>query len=89
MTDEKLNELEVVCSVEADADGKIRLSSGDVLALVNELRELRRHAADLSAHEGAIANLHRLLASLCAYGDRPRGVGEDESSRVAIQDPGR
>lgn len=89
MTDEKLKELEAVCSVEADEDGKVKLYSGDVLELVNELRALRKHAADLSAHEGAIANLHRLLAKLCAYGERPPGVGVDASSPIAIQDPGR
>jgi hypothetical protein len=89
MTDEKLIEVEAVCSAEADDDGKIRLYPGDVLELVNELRELRKHAADLSAHEGAIANLHRLLTNLCAYGERPPSVGVRVSSRIAVQDPGR
>jgi hypothetical protein len=89
MTDEKLNELEAVCRVEAVNDGQVTLDSGDVLELVNELRELRKHAADLSAHEGAIANLHRLLANLCAYGEGPPSVDTQVSSRVAVQDPGR
>jgi hypothetical protein len=89
MTDEKLNELEAVCSVEADKDGKVKLDSGDVLQLVSELRELRKHAADLSAHEGAIANLHRLLANLCSYTERSPDVGSTGSGRIAIQDPGR
>lgn len=87
MTDEKLNELEAKCRVEADKDGKVRLDSGTVLQLVSELRELRKHAADLSAHEGAIANLHRLLASLCSYTESPPAPGS--SDRIAIQDPGR
>jgi hypothetical protein len=89
MTDEKLSELEAVCSAEADEDGKVKLFAGDVLQLVNELRELRKHAADLSAHEGAIANLHRLLTNLCAYGERPPRVEVNVSSRIPIQDPGR
>lgn len=89
MTDEKLNELVAVCSVEADQGGKVRLNPGDVLELIDELRELRKHAADLSSHEGTIANLHRLLASLVAYGERTPGVSVTVSSRIAIQDPGR
>jgi hypothetical protein len=89
MIDEKLNELEAVCSAEADEDGRVRLYSGDVLELVKELRELRKHAADLSAHEGAIANLHRLLANLGSYAASPPGVGLTASGRIAIQDPGR
>ena len=89
MTDEKLNELEAACGVEADEEGKVKLHPGDVLDLVNELRELRKHAADLSAHEGAIANLHRLLSGLCAYGERPPSTGVEVSGRIAVQDPGR
>jgi hypothetical protein len=89
MTDEKLNELEAVCSVEADEEGKVKLNSRDVLELVNELRELRKHAADLITHEGAIANLHRLLSGLCAYGERSPGIGAELRSRIAVQDPGR
>jgi hypothetical protein len=89
MTDEKLNELEAVCRVAADEDGKVKFYPGDVLDLVNDLRELRKHAAALSAHEGAIASMHRLLTSLCAYAERPPSVGEDGSGRIAIQDPGR
>lgn len=87
MTDEKLDELEAACSVKADKDGKIRLDSGAVLDLVRELRKLRKHAADLSAHEGAIANLHRLLANLCS--DTESSRGSESSGRIAIQDPGR
>jgi len=89
MTDEKLNELEAMCSVEADGDGKVALYRGDILGLISELRDLRRHAADLSSHEGTIANLHRLLANLVAYGERTPGVSVTVSSRIAIQDPGR
>jgi len=86
MTDEKLNELETACSVGADKDGKVKLSSGDVLELVSELRELRKHASDLSAHVGAIGNLHRLLANLGSYTERSP---DDGSGRIAVQDPGR
>jgi hypothetical protein len=90
MTDEKLNELEAVCSAEADKDGKVKLFSSDVLALVSELRELRKHAADLCAHEGAIANLHRLLAHLSSYAVSPPGDELTASGRrIAVQDPGR
>ena len=89
MTEGKLNELETVCSVEADQDGKVRLRVADILELVNELRERRKHAADLRAHEGAVANLHRLLASVCAYGEDSPAVGLDAAGRIAIQDPGR
>jgi hypothetical protein len=89
MTDEKLNELEAECRAKADSDGEVKLAPGDVLELVNELRERRKHAADLSAHEGAIANLHRLLANLCVYGEGPPSAEVQASSRVAIQDPGR
>jgi hypothetical protein len=89
MTDEQLYELEAVCRVKADNAGQVTLDPGDVLELVNELRELRKHAADLSAHEGAIANLHRLLSNLCAYGDGPTSADVQVSSRVAVQDPGR
>ncbi|MGH6623288.1 MAG: hypothetical protein ACREBN_04915 [Burkholderiaceae bacterium] len=89
MTDEKLNELEAVCSVESDRDGEVRLHARDVLELLGELRELRKHAADLGSHEGTIANLHRLLANLVAYGERAPSVGVTVSSRIAIQDPGR
>jgi hypothetical protein len=89
MTDEKLNELEAACSVEADKDGKVKLHPGDVLELVSELRELRRHAADLSAHEGAIANLHKILANLCTYGERSPNVGVNISGHIPVQDPGR
>lgn len=89
MTDEKLNELEAACSAGAGEDGTVRLHRGDVLELVNELRELRQHAAALSAHEGAIAHMHRLLTSLCAYSERPPSVGGSASGRIAVQDPGR
>ena len=89
MTDEKLSELEAVCGAEADEDGKVKFYPGDVLELVHELRELRKHAAELSTHAGAIANLHRLLTNLCAYGERPSNVGVRVSSRIAVQDPGR
>ncbi len=89
MTDERLSELEAVCGAEADEDGKVKFCPGDVLELIYELRELRKHAADLSAHAGAIANLHRLLTNLCAYGERFSNVGVRVSSRIAVQDPGR
>ena len=89
MTDEKLNELEAACSVEADQDGKVKLHRGDVLELVHELRELRKHAADLSAHEGTIANLHRLLTNLSAYGERSPSLGVKLSGHIPVQDPGR
>jgi hypothetical protein len=89
MTAEKLSELEAVCAAEADEEGKVKLHPGDVLELVHELRELRKHAADLSTHAGAIANLHGLLTKLCAYEERPSSVGIRVSSRIAVQDPGR
>ncbi len=89
MTDEKLNELEAVCSTAADQDGRVKFYPDDVLEMVNELRELRKHAVALSAHEGVIGNMHRLLTSLCAYSERSPGVGENASGRIAIQDPGR
>ena len=89
MTDEKLNELAAACSVEADKDGKVKLHPGDVLELVNELRELRMHAAALSAHEGAIANLHKILANLWTYGERSPDVEPNGSGRIPVQDPGR
>ncbi len=89
MTDEKLNELEAACSVEADKDGKVKLHPGDVLELVNELRELRMHAADLSAHEGAIAKLHKILANLSTYGERSPDVAPNVSGHIPVQDPGR
>ena len=89
MTEGKLNELESVCRVEADQDGWVRLQAADILDLVNELRERRKHAADLRAHEGAIANLQRLLASLGSYGEDSPAAGVDASGRIAIQDPGR
>jgi hypothetical protein len=89
MTDERLSELEAVCGAEADEDGKVKFRPGDVQELIYEVRELRKHAADLSAHAGAIANLHRLLTNLCAYGERSSNVGVRVSSRIAVQDPGR
>lgn len=89
MTDEKLSELEAACSAAADQDGMVRLPPRDVLEMVSELRELRRHAADLSAHHGAIANLHRILSNLCAYGEQPTDVGVTVANRIAVQDPGR
>jgi hypothetical protein len=89
MTDEKLSELEAVCLAEADEDGKVEFRRGDVLELVHELRDLRKHAADLSTHAGAIANLHGLLTKLCAYEERPSSVGVSLGSRIAVQDPGR
>ncbi len=89
MTDERLIELEAACGAEADEDGKVKIYPGDVLELIHELRELRKHAADLSTHAGAIANLHGLLTNLCAYGERSSDVGVTLSSRIAVQDPGR
>ena len=89
MTDEKLDALEAACNAEVDNDGKVRLRSGDVLELVNELRELRNHAVALSALEGAVGTMHRLLTNLCAYGERQPGVGIKVSSHIPVQDPGR
>ena len=89
MTEGKLNELETICSVEADQDGRVRLYAADVLELVNELRERRKHAADLRAHEGAIANLHRLLAGLSRLRGRFACRRLGSSGHIAIQDPGR
>lgn len=89
MTDEKLSELEAVCNAGADNDGKVRLSAGDVLELVSELRELRRHAADLGAHHSAIASLHHILTNLCAYSERSPAVVLTPEGRIAVQDPGR
>jgi hypothetical protein len=89
MTDGKLNELEAVCNAGADRDGNVRLSARDVLELVNELRELRKHAADLRAHHGAIANLHQILSNLCAYSEPAPIVALTAEGRIAVQDPGR
>jgi len=89
MTDEKLDELEAVCRGEADEDGKIKLFRRDVLELVTELRELRKHAAVLSALEAAVGTVHRVLANVFAYRERQPGVGAGVSGRVAVQDPGR
>ena len=89
MTDEKLDELEAACNAKADKDGKVRLDSGDVLELVRDLRELRKHAAGLSALEEAVATMHRLMGDLCAYRARPQGIGANVSNRIAVQDPGR
>ena len=89
MTEGKLNDLETVCRVEADNDGTVRLRAGDILELVNELRERRKHAADLSEHQGAIANLNRILASLVAYGTSSPDDDSNKTGRIAIQDPGR
>ena len=89
MTDAGLNELEAVCRTEADEDGKVRLRSAHVLELVQELRELRQHAADLNAHEGTIAHLHRLLTHMGSYVETPPPVGLTPDGRVAVQDPGR
>jgi hypothetical protein len=89
MTDEKLSELEAVCNAAADKDGNVRLSAGDVLELVNELRALRRHAADLRAHQGAVANLHQILCKLCADGEPAPIAALTAEGRIAVQDPGR
>jgi len=89
MTEERLKQLEAACRAKSDEDGKVKLDSSDVLGLVNELRELRSHAAALSAHQGTIAQMHRLLTNLRAYAERPAGDEEDGTGRIAIQDPGR
>jgi len=89
VTEGKLNDLETVCRVEADKDGTVRLRAGDILELVNELRERRKHAAVLSEHQGAIANLNLLLASLCAYGVSEPDDDSNTTGRIPIQDPGR
>src|SRR4029453_17873499 len=88
MTDDKLKELEALTSVEPDTDGKVRVRAGDLRQLVSELRELRQHAADLSAHQGVVPSLHRLLTNLSAYGDPSEEV-DTVSARIKIQDPGR
>jgi hypothetical protein len=89
MTDERLNELETVCRDKADKDGKVKLRAGDVLELVRELRELRQHAADLNAHEGTIAHLHRLVTRLGSYAEGTPSAGLTPEGGIAIQDPGR
>jgi hypothetical protein len=89
MTEERLQQLEAACRANADNDGKVRLESGEVLDLVKELRELRNHATALSAHQGTIAHMHRLLTSLRAYAEHPTGDEESGTGRIAIQDPGR
>ena len=89
MTDEKLDELEAACSVKAVEEGKVQLDPRDVLELVRDLRELRKHAAGLTALEGAVGTMHRLLGDLCAYGTRSPVIGVNASSRIAVQDPGR
>ena len=88
MTEGKLNDLETACSVEADQDGTVRLRAADILELVNEFRERRKHATDLRAHEGAVANLQRLLASVCTYGDDSPAVGLDASRSYRDTGPG-
>lgn len=89
MTDEKLDQLEAVCSSGADENGKVMLARDDVLELVSELRELRKHAAALSALEGSVGTVYRVLGNLCAYRDRQPGIGAGVSGRIAVQDPGR
>ena len=89
MTDEKLDELEAACSARAVKEGKVELDPSDVLELVRDLRELRKHAAGLTALEGAVGTMHRLLGDLCAYGTRSPVIGVNASSRIAVQDPGR
>lgn len=89
MTDEGLSELEATCRVEADSDGRVTLRAADVLDVVAELRELRKHAADLNAHEGTIAHLHRLLTHMGSYADSPARGALTDDGHVAIQDPGR
>jgi hypothetical protein len=89
MTDEQLDAIETLCRAEADAAGSVRVRAEDILELLAELRALRGHAADLSAHAGTIANLHRLVSKLCAYGERVPGPGVQLSGHIAVQDPGR
>jgi hypothetical protein len=89
MTDDKLSELEAACNAAKDSDGNVRLSAGDLLELVNELRALRKHTADLRAHQGAIANLHQILCKLCADGESAPIVALTAEGRIAVQDPGR
>jgi hypothetical protein len=89
MIDEKLDELEAVCGVKADEDGKVRFYPRDVLELVNELRDMRKHAADRSALGVAIADMRRILTDLSAYLERQPSAGVKVSSRIAVQDPGR
>jgi hypothetical protein len=88
MNDDRLKALETACRATA-AGGKIELYASDVLDLVRELRELRKHACNLSAHHETIARLHTLLASLSAYAEGPLEDDSEGSGRIAIQDPGR
>ncbi|HTN48654.1 MAG TPA: hypothetical protein VMK32_04410 [Burkholderiaceae bacterium] len=88
MTDQRLKELVSVCTAPADKDGKVKVDPACVMELVSELRELRKHAADLRVHQGAIANLHQVLLNFCSYAEGPIEGGEG-SGRIAIQDPGR
>ena len=88
MTDERLKALEATCSAAA-AGGRVNVDAADVLDLVRELRELRKHASDLSAHQGAIANLQLLLMNLTAYVESGPQDDEEGSGRIAVQDPGR
>lgn len=89
MTDERLVQLEALCTGEADEDGKVKLLRSDALELVTELRELRKHATALSALEGAVGTFHRVLANLCEYRERQRGINAGLSGRIPVQDPGR
>jgi hypothetical protein len=88
MNDDRLKALETACRAAAEG-GKIDLYARDVLDLVRELRERRKHAADLSAHHGTIANLQLLLMNLTAYVGPGPEDDEEGSGRIAVQDPGR
>jgi hypothetical protein len=89
MTDEQLNALEKLCRAETAKEGRVSVRAEELLELVNELRELRRHAADLSAHEATIANLHRLVSRFRARAERSPDFGDSGSGHVVVQDPGR
>lgn len=89
MTDDGLNELEAACRVEANQDGRVLLSATDVLDAIQELRELRNHAAQLHAHEGTIAHLHRMLTHLGSYKEDASADARTGDGRISIQDPGR
>lgn len=90
MTDERLKALEAACRAVA-AGGKVEFYATDVLDLVRELRELRRHATNLSAHQSTIESLQLILLNLREYAGRSfdEDDGESGSGQIPVQDPGR
>jgi len=89
MTDNKLDELEAACRAQTDSDGTVRLYPRDVLEVVSELRELRRHGTARGVPIDAIVTMRRLAADFREYWERQPNAGVTVSSRIAIQDPGR